>query len=592
MKKLGCVAVCAFLTAAQQGQIVVDEVRVSAHAYTPPQLRLTAQTQLVQLEVVVRDARGRAVGGLRRADFGILDEGKPRPIAAFSVETREPASSLAPASAPAVTPAVVPPAPRPVAPPRSILLFFDDLHGTAGELQRTQLAARRFLESGLGTGARAAVYAASQGLTLDFTADTAQISDAIEKLHSHTRISENGMALCPRIPPYQAYLIANNLDYSAFQAALDEAHACKDADSSLGTQPTGGVVPKGPRLVRSDPTTAVVLGQAEQTWEQARVSSLTSLDALEHALERLARAPGTRVLLMASTGFLSGTLEAERDAAIERAIRAGIVINGLDAKGLWAEPPVRPFGEDAQTVKGFPLSAFLFEAATVGTRVDALNAAMAEFAAATGGLFFHNSNDLAGGFSELGAVPETTYLLAFRPDEQVLGGAYRKLQVRLTAKTGQYIQTRPGYFAPAKAPADTPAEPRKLDTEALASDALAEIPVTLAGRLGKTDLGAPSLSLLIHVDIASLQFAERDGRQTQKLAFIGGLMDSSGRLVAAKEGVMEFALKKETLARLTASGVNATLTLGAPPGPYRVRVVVQEATGKMAALHQVVEIPR
>jgi hypothetical protein len=43
---------------------------------------------------------------------------------------------------------------------------------------------------------------------------------------------------------------------------------------------------------------------------------------------------------------------------------------------------------------------------------------------------------------------------------------------------------------------------------------------------------------------------------------------------------------------LSAIGVNATLTLGAPPGPYRVRVVVQEAGGKMAALNQVVDIPK
>jgi hypothetical protein len=40
-----------------------DEVRVSPHVYTPPQLKLTAQTTLVQLEVVVRDPRGQPVGG-------------------------------------------------------------------------------------------------------------------------------------------------------------------------------------------------------------------------------------------------------------------------------------------------------------------------------------------------------------------------------------------------------------------------------------------------------------------------------------------------------------------------------------------------
>ena len=61
--------------------------------YTPPQLRLTAQAQLVQLEVVVRDSHGQPVAGLKQGDFDVLDEGKPRAIAGFSVETR----GLAPA---------------------------------------------------------------------------------------------------------------------------------------------------------------------------------------------------------------------------------------------------------------------------------------------------------------------------------------------------------------------------------------------------------------------------------------------------------------------------------------------------------------
>lgn len=114
----------------------------------------------------------------------------------------------------------------------------------------------------------------------------------------------------------------------------------------------------------------------------------------------------------------------------------------------------------------------------------------------------------------------------------------------------------------------------------------------LAGRLGKNDKGEPLLSLIIHVDLAKLQFAERGGRYLQKLRFIGALMNGRGEMIAAKEGQMDLALTEETITRLTASGVNATLGLSAPPGPYRVRVVVKEANGRMAALNQTVELPK
>jgi hypothetical protein len=82
---VGVLAAIAAIAVAQG----TDEVRVSAHTYMSPQVHLTAQTNLVQLEVVVRDPRGHAAGGLKRTDFEVLDEGKASDILAFSLETRE-----------------------------------------------------------------------------------------------------------------------------------------------------------------------------------------------------------------------------------------------------------------------------------------------------------------------------------------------------------------------------------------------------------------------------------------------------------------------------------------------------------------------
>jgi hypothetical protein len=125
-----------------------------------------------------------------------------------------------------------------------------------------------------------------------------------------------------------------------------------------------------------------------------------------------------------------------------------------------------------------------------------------------------------------------------------------------------------------------------------ASDVLTAIPIQLTARPGKTEKGDPIVSTLIHVDLSTLKFAQHDDRHVQNLMFIEALLDSSGKMIAAKEGAMELALKDDTLTRLTASGVNAGLTFAAPPGPYKLRVVVQDAEGKMAAQNQTVEIPK
>ena len=559
-----------------------DEVRVSAHAYIPPQLKLTAQTTLVQLEVVVRDPRGHAVGGLKQGDFEILDEGKPRAISGFSVETREAMLAVAAPLAAGPDRADTMAAPHPAPAPRSTLLFFDDLHVTPAEFQRTQIAAKRLVKDGMGPGARAAIYAAHEGLILDFTSDADALAAAIQKLHSHQRISENGLQPCPRITPYTAYLIDHLYDYSALNAAVQEAESCSNSDPTLksNVRVQRNPTPGSPHFVAVN----AVQAQASQTMQQVRTDSLASFDAIDKALALLERAPGARVLLMVSSGFLAGMLDTDRAEVIDRAIHSGIVINALDAKALWTESP----GRVSETAGALPLETFIFETSTIGSRNAEMNSVMQEFASGTGGLFFHDNNDLASGFSLLGAVPETTYLIAFSPDAEVAAGQYRKLKVRLTSKNDDYIQTRPGYVTPATAAAPAP---RPIDQEAAASDVLTAIPVQLTARLGKSQNGDQVVSTLIHVDLRQLKFSASGERHIQKLMFIGELLDAGGKIVAAKEGAMDLALKDDTLARLTASGVNAGLTFAAPAGPYRVRVVVQDAEGKMAAQNQTVEMP-
>jgi hypothetical protein len=68
---------------------------------------------------------------------------------------------------------------------------------------------------------------------------------------------------------------------------------------------------------------------------------------MEEALRRLAAMPGQRKLVLISPGFIISSLVAERVDAIDRANRSGIVIDTLDARGLYtpdlngdiADPP-------------------------------------------------------------------------------------------------------------------------------------------------------------------------------------------------------------------------------------------------------------
>jgi VWFA-related protein len=576
---------CAALILAAQSPVSAQEVRVSSRPYAPSPFVLRVDTNLVETGVVVRDYRGHAIAGLPQSDFKIFDDGKEREITAFSVETstsaRTPTFSPTDRTSTAVDTAAQQPVGKPVVEPRYVALLFDDVHTHQGDLNHARVAAERFVREALQPGDRVAIFTTSGTRSLAFTSVTAKLIDAVERLSAHPRMDENGMAPCPRITPYQAYLIVS-LDITALQAAVDEAGACVGSPGSSGS---GGL------------TTALAQGrvgqmvrvQAEQTWDQAKVISQGTLDAIRFVVDELAKMPGGRILLLASSGFLAGTLERDQSRVVDRALAANVVINALDAKGLFSGTPVRT-PDQLENLTSLPMSTLIFEARTQLTAFETANDPLVNLAQSTGGLFFHNSNDLTPGYKELAAVPEVTYRLGIRPGEGG-EGRYHKLQVKLTRPGAGLVQARRGYFAPAKGtePVITPRQ--KLDREVAADAVRDDFPASVKVEEGKSKGGQPLLWVSLHVDLKQLSFTRRGEHRLQGLVFVTALLDAKGNVVTAKEGRMDLELTETTFARLTQTGVNARLSLEAPPGVYRLREVVQDAVeGKLAASNQDIRI--
>jgi hypothetical protein len=220
------------------------------------------------------------------------------------------------------------------------------------------------------------------------------------------------------------------------------------------------------------------------------------------------------------------------------------------------------------------------------------NQVMSDFAQGTGGLFFHNNNDLPYGFRQMGSLPEVSYVLGFRRGDTAPDGKYHKLKVTLSESRPYVIQARPGYFATPPAKSEPIGRERELDREVSGVSTLADFPATVAFRLDRAaTAGMTTVKTQIHVSIDKLQFPVRDERRVQQLKLVVALLDGKGNIVAAKEGTMDFAMADATYVRLSASGINAGLNLDAPPGKYRLRAVVQEAVdGKMASSNVNIEV--
>ncbi len=556
-----------FLSA--QDRIDPKELRARISEYLPrAQYALRTETRLVEAGVVVRDPRGRAVPGLQRGDFEIRDGGKLRAITVFAVNTATP---VVPAAAPAKrNPAAPPP---PVIRPRFVGLLFDDMNSDLGEFRPAQLAAERFVKEGMSAGDRVAVFTTSRAQVLPFTTEAGPLIEAIEGLRIRPfRAHGSG---CPEFTPFDAYLIAERMDPQSIEIKVAEARRCLNLPPGRGRGQSSA-------LSMSDPLVRTVISQANGVWQQVRRTSQSTLGTIRYVVDYMALMPGNRMLLLASSGFLSGSLEVEQNDIISRALRGAVVINSLDAKGLYTLDPIEmPRGGDTQSI---------IRLQQLGTRPkEDGNNPLVYLAQSTGGRFFHNSNDLNQGFKELAVLPEITYVLGFTPDP-VPDGKYHKLSVRLTAANRYSVQARPGYFAPKEAPVNPPPE-RRIDREVLTTTLSRELPAKLSTRAGTLDNGKTGVMMAVSLDLKQLRFTERSGALTQQITFVAVLLDEQGVFVTGRESVIDMAFKEGTYARLLEQGVNAVVRLEAPPGIYRLRGVVEEAgENRLSSFTERVEI--
>jgi len=541
---------------------------------------IVANANTVPVSVVVRDRTGKVIAGLQEPNFQISDDGHPQTITAFQTVAApaRTAASTSAAPAPAAPNAVAPAA----AAPRYIALLFDDVNSDKNDLAQARNAAVRFLREQIGPGDQMAVFTASSNQSLAFTSDRDALSKTIAQIAPHPRQSATGLAPCPRLTGYDAYLIAVLHDQGALLAKNEETKACNGTalqDTSVrselylnacGLKCTFGMPPtEGSGGVP-------VATLAEATWDLTRGVSSDTLAAVRDVVGFTAKQPGQRIVVLASSGFFSETLENEKDQIIREALRSGVVINALDAKGLYTDEVEPPLSEQSD-MGILPLAAMIFDEGARFPMREAQADAMATLAEATGGLYFKDNNDLTLGFQRLGLAPEAGYEFSFTPTPLVRDGKLHALKYELTPRIpGATIEARRGYFAPLPGPTADELE-RDLYQAMRGTSVRGALPVEIAAspRPG-------GLAVRVHLGVT---------QSAESLALVAGLFDASGKYLTGERGDIALALKDATFKKLRKSGLAPSFDLHAAPGAYRLRVVVEDgATGALSELTQSVQV--
>ena len=558
-----------------QAQTPVPEMTTRDQAFT-----FKAVTNLVLVPVVVRDARGHTIANLVQGDFQLFDRGKPQVIARFSTVTsqgRGAASGASPVSEEAAGPDVS--IPSTALPERFVGYLFDDLNLGVEDMLRVREAATRHMRSALRPQDRAAIFTTSGVGALDFTGDPDQLLQGVMRLQP--RLSMTSLQRhCPELNYYWANLIRTDpSDPDPREYAKTEAYGCLQLQpSSMNDQIAWGAVLE---------SVAAVLALGEQ-------NSRSCLSALDNAIRRVSLAPGQRIVVMVSSGFLTSDLKQEESVIIDRAIRSGVTVNALDGRGLYADGPdpgkpsiVAAPGASRSTSR---LIAWreMTEHQTSVLRQDV----MAEAADGTGGTFVRNSNDLEQGLRELAVPPEYSYILGFSPQNLKLDGGFHALRVTVKGPAGITVEARHGYSAP-KSLSDPAEMAREEIRQALFSrEEISDFPADLHSEFFKRGPDTARLSIVVHVGLGPLHFKKAENRNHDNLSVTVGLFDRNGNYVSGVGRDVELRLKEEMFERWMHNGITVPCTLDVKPGTYLLRLVVREAEGAlMAARNGVVEIP-
>ena len=535
------------------------------------------RVNLVLVRVVVRDSNGRVITNLKKEDFQLTDNRKPQVISSFSLETPE-SHKIASASAPTnpETPAQTAEDSAAIAalPQRFVALVFDDANMQLQDTTAIRDAATR-LFGALAPSDRVGMYTTSGQLTQDFTEDRELLNKTLLGIIPRPTLGSPGSGIhdCPEVTFYQADLIENQHDPQALAVATEDAVQCAfGGDLRMQSQAQA--------LAQASSARALAAGESQVSYVYRH---------LEEAMRRLSGMPGQRVMVLVSPGFVVSRFTETSSDLVDRANRANVVINTIDARGLFvpdvlgdiADPP-----HDSLRTAGFKSTYRVVAQAQQGE-------VLAQFADGTGGTFFHNRNDLDQGLRQAVAAPAASYLLAFSPQNLKIDGRYHTLNVTLANKQLKYsIQARRGYFAPRTINDPVEAAKEEIQEALFSQDEIRDLPVDLQTQFFRMDETQARLAVLTHVHLKGIRFRKADGRNRDDLTVATAIFDQNGNFITGAEKIVEMRLRDQTVERLAASGFTVKSSFDIKPGTYLVRLVVRDAEGaQMAARNGAVNIP-
>jgi VWFA-related protein len=502
-------------------------------------------SELVLVNVVVRDRKGNLVRGLKKEDFTVTEDGKRQNVSTFDFEnvdefpTAGPnESTVAGATAPG---GLLRPANKAALDGRDrrlMLLFFDFSGMDPEQIERAVDAAKKFIGTKMLPADMIALVSLSTNMRvdLDFTDDKAKVLSAL----------------------------------SAYTSSQGQGFDAGAEGSSEGAAETGGAY-------TPDDT------------DYNTFSADRKLLALQSIMETLGKISQKKSIIYFSNGITQSGVDNQSAlrAATASAVKANVSIYPLDVRGLQAFPP----GGEAQNASLHGQSAYNGNAVFNDLNSNAgSQETLSTLADDTGGKAFFDSNDFGGVFSQVQKDTSAYYVLGFTSSNPLKDGRFRHLKVQVNRQDVK-LEYRSGYYAGRDFQHLNRADREQQMTDELEAE-LSQTDVALYAGAAyfRQDDSHYYLGVSLVIPGSQIPFVAAKDKDNATIDVVGQVLAGGKLPVGHLRDTVKLALDSAQQVRRKNVQYNTGFLLA--PGAYHLKFVVREnQSGRMGSFETDVQIP-
>ncbi len=566
-------------------------------------------TAEVQLDIVIKDKKGRPVKDLKAGDFEVFEDGVKQPIESFRLVNRGSAAPTAKAVEATTennpnsvgvekkAEAAKPSGPSDVETKVSaIALVYDRLSPDARK--RAHDAALSYVGEGEIQDHYAGVFTINLGLTTlqNYTNRTTLLRRAIDRA---------GMVASSTFESTGA-----SVSGSTTQKITQAAAAGASASGGSGAGAAAGGAAAGAAGV--DAMFAQMEERSKETFDvlqrdQQGFSTFNGLVAVVNSMKQL---PGRKAIIFFSEGIaLPPNVKRQFSSIINSANQANVSFYAIDTAGLRAESPdaasrdainSRAFrrmqGMDRPDLSG-PMTKNLERNEDI-LNLNPQNGLM-QLAAETGGQFIGDTNNIAPKLKQIDEDLNTYYMVNYTPTNSNYDGNFRNISIKVN-RSGIDVQSRKGYFAvgstgsspvleyeaPALALLNSPTPPNAFPLQAISLN------FPEAAKPGRT-------SISVQTAASSFTFLEgTDDKDKEKKVFSTNfsivvlIKDQARQVVSKLSQNYVLAGSMDKINAVKNQNVLFYREADLPPGKFDVEVIAYDTPTKKASLRKTtIEVP-